>query len=126
MNTFKTISGKLLIVIKEHADNLPDVCVFVQSVNGIGEFAEMALSEDVRNHIILDVTQILSKRQMILPEGTTFRLAATCIINYHMGYWGEWDSDFWVTRCTTLREQLPTRKALKREKLFRKQHKLSV
>jgi hypothetical protein len=126
MFTFKTISGKLLIVIKDHTDNLPDICVFVQSVNGPGEFAEMALMEDARNHLVMDVSQVLSKRQMLLPEGTTFRLSVTCVINYHMDYYGEWDSDFWVMRCDTLKEQLPTRKTLKRHKLFAKRHKLDV
>lgn len=114
------VQGKLLAVICDHRSPYPSVSIFVQSAHG-GVYAKASLMDDVCCDMVLHPGRYLSKRQKQLPEGTTIRLALTCSVHYHQSYEGEWDTDVCIRKTQTAREQLPSRKLLKRWKLFDKQ-----
>lgn len=114
------VNGKVLVVISDHNSDYPCINVYPQSGdNGCpGSFTESrdALCNDVPDHLRA-MGLGLSKRQMKMPDGTTFRIKMTVELSYSSDYFGVWDSDMKIVKACTLRVQKPSRKMLKRWKL---------
>lgn len=113
------ISGKCLVVISDYRSSDPIIKVFVQSASG-WPFAKESVSECVKTDTRLYLSDILSKRQKALPNGTTIRLAIRCLISHHRTSEYEWEPEMEILSIRTLREQLPNAKLRRKWKLYAK------
>lgn len=90
-----------------------DVLTLVGKFNNAAHWVDV-FSEDLQNVVIGHPDVLLSKKQLLLPEGTRLQIAATITLDFENN---GTDVTPTVFRKKTLSVQRPTRKQLKRWRL---------